>query len=214
MIKKIASVLLISMAVMVISTGCMPPPKIDIYEEIAPNETAFIVPLEGANDDSQGKFMSVEFLENARVATKRISIPQKERKIGRWWWNIEWIPTVKVIKVDRSPVTREWTADPSTGTSEKNQALVVESKDSITFWTGITVTARITEEDASTFLYNFSGKPLSEVVDENVRGFVLAVLSREFGRRVLDKCRTEKSEIFELALNETQAEFAEKGGNN
>ena len=179
--------------------------------EIAPNETAFIVSLEGDTDEGQGKFMSVEFLENAKVATKRIAIPQRTRKIGRYSWNVEWIPTIKIIKVDRTPVTREWTADPSTGTSTKNEALTVESKDSITFWTGVTITVRITEEHAATFLYNFSGKPLSEVVDENVRGYVLAILAREFGGRTLDQCRNEKSEIFDIALKETMAEFDKKG---
>lgn len=211
MLKR--SILAFFIFTIILSTlpGCLPPPKVEKYEEIAPNETAFIVSLEGDTKEGQGKFMSVEFLEKAKVATKRIIIPQRARQIGRYSWNIEWIPTIKVIKVDRTPVTREWTTDPSTGTAAKDEGLNVESKDSINFWLGITITARITEENAATFLYNYSGKPLAEVVDENVRGYVLSVVSREFGKRNLDQCRTEKTDVFDIAYKETKTEFEKKG---
>jgi hypothetical protein len=210
MVKKYI-IALLSLFLLIILNGCLPPPKVEIFEEIAPNETAFVVPLEGGNEEQQGKFMSVGYLEKAKVATKRVTIPQRAKKIGRYSWDIEWIPTVKVIKVDRSPVTRDWTADPHTGTANKNQSIEVESKDSIGFWTGVTVTARITEDDAAAFLYNYAGKPLAQVVDENVRGYAQAILAREFGNRNLEKCKSDKSFIFDLTFKEVKAEFAKKG---
>ena len=44
-------------------------------------------------------------------------IDKVERKIGRMYYDIEWIPAVRVIRVDRSLVTREWTDSPNTGSS-------------------------------------------------------------------------------------------------
>jgi hypothetical protein len=83
----------------------MKPVRVDPIEEIEPNETAFVIPLE-LGTENQAKLESIDFLEKNQVAAKRIVIPQRERKIGRWGHNIEWIPTVRVVTVDRTPVTR------------------------------------------------------------------------------------------------------------
>lgn len=179
-------------------------------EEIGPNETAFVVPLEGKTSD-QGKFMSVEYLEAAKVAAKRIEIPVRKRDLGRGWWNYEWLPTMRVIKVDRSPVTREWTKAKDTGTSTENQSFKVESKESIVFWVGATITTMVTEPDAAQFLYYYGGKSLAEITDQNVRGFLQSILSREFGLRNLDGGRGEKAQIFQAAFEEVRDNFAKFG---
>jgi len=56
-----------------------------------------------------------------------MSKPSRWRKTGRLWYSGEWIDTVKVIKVDRSPITREWTAGRDTGTSTRNEGIWIES---------------------------------------------------------------------------------------
>lgn len=208
--KKIIQLINILVILIVIS-GCMKPPKIELLETIDTNETAFLVPLEGKTKEGQGKFMSVEYLENAKIATKRITIPQREQKIGRFGHEIAWIPTMKIIKVNRSPVTREWTQESTKGTSKQNEAIDVESRDSIGFGVGINITDLIKEEDSAKFLYYYAGKSLAQVTDENIRGFVTSVLSREFGKRDLAQCKIEKNQIHETLKTETVLEFNKYG---
>ncbi|MBI1785490.1 hypothetical protein HYR69_10135 [Candidatus Sumerlaeota bacterium] len=187
------------------------PPQIEVVEEIQTNETAFLVPLEGEQHKNQEKFMSVSFLEESKVAAKRVTIPRRKKKTGRFWFNYEWIPVTRVIKVDRSPVTREWTRSQDTGTAKRDQAIFVESKDSVGFRVGVNITASVREEDAAKFLYHYAGKPLSQVVDENVRGYLTSYLAREFGTRDLTLCKQEKAEIFTKALEECRAYFLTYG---
>lgn len=187
------------------------PAKVEQFVEIGENETAFLVPLEGASKSDQAKFMSVEYLNQNKVATKRISLPLREHETGRMPWSYKWIPTMKVITVNRAPITREWTSDEKTGTTKKNQALWVESLDSIGFGVGINVTALIREEDAATFLYFYAGKPLSNVVDENVRGKINSILSREFANYNLEQARKEKNSVFAKIEKETVEDFKRYG---
>lgn len=201
--------LVVSMGLLL--AGCMGPFQKEVVEEIAPNETAFLVPLEGDTKGAQGKFMSVEYLNGAKVATKRVTIPTRKHETGRMWGEYEWIPTMKLIKVDRTPVTRVWTQGKETGTSASNQAICVESKESVDFCAGSIAIGAVTEEDAAKFLYHYAGKSLAAVMDQDVRGYLGAVLSREFGSRSLDKGRSEKNEIFSIAQKETQAFFAARG---
>ncbi len=116
-----------------------------------------------------------------------------------------------VIKVNRAPVTREWTQATSTGTSAKNQAIMVESVESIDFYLGVNTTALIQEEDASKFLYYFSGKSLDEVMDTVVRGYVQSYLYKEYGARTLEECRADKKKIFTALLDEARTTFKAKG---
>lgn len=95
---------------------------------IEPNETGFVVPLEG-DAAKQGKFQSEAFLRNAQVAALRVTIPTRQRKLGRTIGNREWVRTAAVVKVDRTPITREWTKDLETGTSSKDDALKVQSSE-------------------------------------------------------------------------------------
>lgn len=191
-------------------TACGPA-KVERFENIGANETAFVVPLEGAGKSNQEQFMSVEYLNSAKVATKRISLSLREHSTGRMYWDYEWIPTVKVIKVNRQPVTREWTGKEDTGTAGRDEALWVESFDSIGFGVGVNTTALVREEDAAQFLYYFAGKPLAAVVDENVRGKINSILSREFAAHDLEAARGMKNQIFKIAAEETVAAFKTMG---
>lgn len=192
--------------------GCGPYQK-EVIEEIAPNETAFMVPLEGQTKTDQAKFMSIDYLNSpaAKVATKRVTIPTRQHDTGRTWGDYEWIPTMKLIKVDRTPITRVWTQGKETGTTPSNQAICVESRESIDFCVGVIAIATVTEEDAAKFLYHYAGKKLADVMDQDVRGYLGAVLAREFGSRTLEQGRSEKNEIFSTAHTETVDFFATRG---
>ena len=201
---------IITLMVMLIgSIGCAPP-KIEKLVEIQPNQTAFIVPLEAGKDD-QARFFSEGYLNDNKIAAKRISLPQRKIKTGRWWWNRMWIPTAKVIVVDRSPITRELTEKKKTGTSSTDQAIYVESKDSIGFGIGVTITAMIEEKDAAKFLNKYSGANLAYIMDNNIRGSIAANLSRGFADYDLDIGRANKNLIFEDTYKVVKEEYAIMG---
>lgn len=84
------------------------------FASIDTAETGFLIPLEG-DGKNQDKFASEEYLNQLKVAAKRVQIPHRWQQTGRLHSSGQWMPTVRLIKVERSPVTREWTADPSSG---------------------------------------------------------------------------------------------------
>lgn len=197
-------------AVMALMLAACGPAQVEIVKEIKPNETAFLIPLEGNTKTDQNKFMSEDFLKQNKLAAKRIVIPQRAKSTGRWWWDYEWIPTVMLITIDRQPVSREWTQSGKDATL-RNSAIKVESTDGIGFGVGVTITAEIPEEYAAKYQYNFGGKPLQTVAEENIRPIVQSALSREFGTRRLEDSRSEKKEIFEIASKEVVTFFDGKG---
>ena len=188
--KSILPLLLIPALLLV---GCGPA-KLEQSVEVQPDETAFLINIE--DTDEQGKFKSIEFLEENKVSAARIILPLRERSTGRAWFSYEYIPTARVITVKRTPATREWTDDPSTGTSSLSQKLAVESLDSIGFSVGATIMARITETDAAKFLYHFNGKQLEEIIDSNIRGYCQKELADQFGQLKLEECKAQKSKVF------------------
>lgn len=102
------------------------------YAEIDTSETGLLIPLEG-DSNVQAKFQSEEYLRQLKVAAKRVQISHRWSQEGRLPASGRWIGTVRLIKVNRSPVTREWTAEATTGTAAKNRAVWIESADSVGF---------------------------------------------------------------------------------
>ncbi len=213
MFKKFSSLMLLVFILMgSFTTGCAPV-RIDPLEEIDTNETAFVVPLEGSSLD-QRKFMSMDYLEKAKVATKRVTIPLRYRQTGRFYWQAEWIPTMRVIKVNRAPITREWTDEEAQGTRvdrDADDSISVQSKDSIGFKVGINITVFVAEEDAAKFLYYYAGKSLEQVIDGNIRGYVTSILTREFGSRTLEEGKLAKREISDELLADCKKTYSEVG---
>lgn len=185
-------------------------PEVELNVQIAPNETAFVIPLEGATG-AQAKFASAEYLEEMKVAAKRIILPQRKQKTGRYKRNYKWIPTAIVIKVSREPESREWTDDPATGTGPRDEALHMESKDGINFYTGVVITARITELNTATFLYTYPSGKLSQVLDRDVRSAAQEKLAREFGKLDQTACNEQKSETFATVKAELIEKFTAEG---
>lgn len=189
-------------------TGCIKPPLVEKFEEVKNNETAFVIQLEGTK---QAKVDSLEALQQMQVSTKRIDIPQRWRRTGRWNYQGMWIPSVTIIKVDRTPVTREWSADMNTGTSRKDEGIWVESKDSIGFSTGFNCTAMVKEEEAARFLYLYPGGSLSKVMDAQIRNEIQSVASEAAAQYRMDECREKKLEIIAQVREIVIPKFAETG---
>lgn len=192
-----------------IGLGCQPYDKPE-YSEIDTAESAYVVPLED-NTGKQDKFDSVKFLEERKVSVKRIQIPHRWSQEGRGFGNGKWIPTVKVIKVNRSPITREWTAEGTTGSADKNQAIWVESADSVGFSMGFSTTGYIKDEDTSTFLFWYPAGSLEKVMDFEVRARVQQAVAEVAAKYPLDQLRTKKQDMVDAARKDVIAFFGQRG---
>ena len=118
---------------------------------------------------------------------------------------------MRLIKVNRSPVTREWTAEAATGTAAKNQAIWIESSDSVGFSLGFTCTAFIPEDQAAKFLYWYPTGSLSNVMDAEVRGRIQQVAAEIAAKYPLDALRARKQEISDAVKNDITSFFAQRG---
>lgn len=202
--KKVILPLTLALGVGLLSGCASPIPKPydkPEFVEIKPNQTAFVIPLEGKTSD-QGKFESEEFLKEAQVATKRIQVPHRWVQTGRWSHQGEWKGTVRVIVVDRYPETREWAG--------KN-AFVGESKDSIKFNQGISATAQILEEDTAKFLYQYSGKTLTEVMDKEIRNKIGSVMLEKYSTLTIEDIRADKASVIDYVRKEVEPYFKQRG---
>lgn len=171
--------------VLFVNAGCYRPYEPVDLQTINTNEEGFLIPLQG-DTTKQVSTASEEFLKQNLVHTKQVRIPQQWVKTGYEWVgmpNGKWQPSAILIKVDRAPVTREWTADEKSGTSNKNEAVWVMTSDQVEFSTGWTCTARIaSRDDAVKFLSNYPNGTLEKVLDEEVR----SKIQSEFGYEVTD----------------------------
>jgi hypothetical protein len=190
--------------------GCIRPYDRPEYAEIDTSETGFLIPLEG-DSGVQAKFQSEEYLRARKVAAKRVQITHRWSQEGRLPDSGQWIPLVRLIKVNRSPVTREWTADAASGTTAKNQAIWIESADSVGFSMGFTSTAFIPEEQAAKFLYWYPNGSLSNVMDTEVRGRMQQVAAEVAARYRLDLLREKKQEISDAVKKDVTEFFAQRG---
>jgi hypothetical protein len=190
--------------------GCIRPYDRPEYAEIDTSETGFLIPLEG-DSGVQAKFQSEEYLRALKVAAKRVQITHRWSQEGRLPNSGQWIALVRLIKVNRSPVTREWTADAASGTASKNQAIWIESADSVGFSMGFTCTSFIPEEQAAKFLYWYPTGSLANVMDTEVRGRMQQVAAEVAARYRLDALREKKQEISDAVKRDVTDFFALRG---
>jgi len=197
--------------------ACSKSRALDEVVEIQPNETAFLIALDGDTLKNQKKFDSAAAFDTpeVKISMKRVVIPHKlldvcpqcsesdDRKYKD-------IPAARLVKINRAMVSREWTAT-TKGSSTKNQAITVESNESIDFDLGAVITAQVKEKDASLFLYTFGGKQLEDVVDADVRNYLAQSLSASFGTHSLEEGRHDKILYFNAARKDAQDFFAGKG---
>ncbi|MCJ2086962.1 hypothetical protein MKK88_13320 [Methylobacterium sp. E-005] len=198
------------------------------YIEILPNQSAFVIPESGDTKTSQAQFGSERFLAESKVAAKRVQIPHTKLP-NTGTLSDYYVPAARLIIVDRTPVSREWTTSANRGTSSADQGFRFETADSIGLSTSVVISAFVKEEDAAKFLYWFGTKPaaqdtdearfasvlygrsLAEVVDGNVHRTVQAALAREFGRRSTDDAIRQKAEIMAAVEKVVTDQFAPMG---
>ena len=188
--------------------GCVKSYDKPEYVEIDTSETGFLIPLEG-DSAKQARFESVDYLQERKVAAKRIQITHRWNQEGRFSNDGRWLPLVRLVKVNRSPVTREWTAEGKHATGDK--AIWVESADSVGFSMGFTCTAFIDEKEAATFLYWYPSGSLSNVMDTEVRGRIQQAAAEVAAKYPLDSLRTKKQEIADAVKKDVMAFFTQRG---
>jgi len=181
LITGITIAVLVVLIAISVGTCSIAPPYKERYEEIDTDETAFVIPLEEGTKAAQQQFESVDFLQEHKVAAKRVITPQRLSKQGRFRRSSKWVPLARVVKVSRAWVSREWTEERETGTTEKQQALRMESKDSIGFKIPCNLTAYVAEEHTALFLYRFGGRPLEDIIDGPIRNDAQSELAIRFG---------------------------------
>jgi len=132
-------------------------------------------------------------------------------------WDGRWIPVVRLVKVNRSPITREWmTSDHRNAEGQRrptanDQAIWIESADSVGFSMGFTCTAFIAEEDAAKFLYWYPTGSLAEVMDKEVRGRIQQSSAEVAAKYPLDQLRARKQEISDAVKRDLTSFFTGRG---
>ena len=201
------------LAAIVPLVGCWRPFEPIQLETISPNEEAFLLPL---TDDvkKQTSTNNEEYLKENLVYTKQVRIPQQwvQKGYETLGANGTWEAAAILVKVDKSPVTREWTADPNSGTSNKNEAIWVMTSDQVEFSTGWTCTARIaSRDDAVKFLHNYPNGALKDVLDTEVRGKLQATFGLEVTDQPMTKLRQEATPHILRTTKEVTDFFKERG---
>lgn len=215
--KLVSAVICIVVATAMFSTSAFAYYDVKDWNEpyfILPNESAFFVPDVGDNKSSQTKFGSEAYLLSNQIPAKRFSIPHVKLENSGFWSNY-YVPSGRLIVVDRTPFAREWVASAAKGTSTQNQGFTVQSKEGLNMTVGISIAASVMEQDAAKFLFRFGvkpptgdrtkpeviftsvyyGKSLTEVMDSVIRSKVQALLSKEFTTREFIKCNAESDLI-------------------
>lgn len=204
---KLALIALIGVLAMSLS-GCMRPVEPKVLITANPNETMFVVPLVGENKSNQDKLNSEEYYNQNKVAVREFMVPHRWLNRGRWEWMQDgnWIPTVMVIKVNRTPVTCEYDVKPTTG-----EPIWLESSDSVGFSTGFSVSAMIEESDAAKFLYRYQAKDLKDIINTEVRARIQATAFDFCARERIDSLRNMKSQMLDSIKADVVPFFKERG---
>jgi hypothetical protein len=131
---------------------------------ILPNESAFFIPDTGANKEAQAQFDSEAYLQSNKIAVKRFIIPHQKLSGsgGTSWLSTGWdyyVPTGRLIIVDRTPYSREWVAAHDRGTSSRNESIPCQSKEGVNISVGVSIGASVTEDNAAKYLYHFGVLP-------------------------------------------------------
>lgn len=224
--SSLALMLSVALVALVATLGCNTNRAVNESErnqspdvvEIQPNQTAFQIPAIGGNFSQQAQFESVEYLLDKKVPSKRV-ILDKTNQGSRW------VTNNIIILVTRTPVARQWTKSPTTGTEVGDQSLCAESKESIEVCFQIAMSAVVQERDSATYLYYYpttklkdpqlssvyEATPLDYIVDNQVRQYLQAYIGEALTVRSLDDIITQKAEIVREGSALTTSYFARQG---
>ena len=199
---------------------------------ILPNESAFWIPDVGNNKDNQARLDSEQYLSENKVAAKRFIIPHTKFSGSGGWigWDY-YVPTGRLIIVDRTPYSREWVDAEDRGTGKLKEGFPCQSKEGINVIAGVSIGASVSELDSAKFLYRFGvtppkgsrndpqviftsvyyGRSLAQVMDDVGRKKVQTLVCGEIGSRTLDKVNEDTNLMMESITKKTKDYFASVG---
>lgn len=199
---------------------------------ILPNETAFWVPDVGNNKDSQVKFDSEQYLNDNKVSAKRFIIPHAKlaNTGGSWGWDM-YVPTGRLIIVDRTPYSREWVKSSTRGTASADQSFPCQSKEGLNVTVGVSIGSSVAPEDTAKFLYNFGavaptgvrndpavifqsvyyGRSLSAIMDDVGRKKIQTLVCNEVASRPIDTVNAEAVPMMDNIKKATEVYFKTVG---
>lgn len=205
-LKKVAPAILLLSAV-----GCRKPFEPVKLEMIEPHEVGFLVSNQDVHEQTA---TSAEDYSKSMVASQQVKIPQMWVPLGyeTFFWDGEWRDAARLIKVDTSSVTREWTADPNSGTSNKNEAIWVMTSDQVEFSVGWGCTCKIANrQDAAKFLSNYKNGTLESVMDKEIRGKIQTDFALGVTDLPMDTLRKNATPVIKQTTTEVVKFFAERG---
>lgn len=194
-------------------TGCWRPFEPVKLEVIQPNEEAFLLPFT-EDIERQTSTHTEDYLRKSLVHTQQVKIPQQwvPRGYETFGANGEWRDAAILVRVDKSPVTREWTADPNSGTSAKNEAIWVMTSDQVEFSTGWTCTARVaSRDDAVKFLHSYPNGALAQVMDQEVRAKIQSAFGLEVTDLPMEELRLKATPHIQCVVDMVIEFFSERG---
>lgn len=198
---------------------------------IQPNHSAFWIPGFGDSKNAQAESESEEFLNANKVQSKFFPIPhQKLAGSSYMSWDY-YVPSGRLIIVDRSPFFHEWTRAGRGTDSDKDQSFPCHSKDNIRVTAEMSLAASVSEANAAKFLYYFGtkapkgdptepeviftsvyyGKDLYDVMGGWGRGEVQSHICREINLHDVGDLGLNGNLILDKIQSEVTEFFAKKG---
>lgn len=199
---------------------------------ILPNESAFFIPDAGGNKESQAAFGSEQYLRDNKIPAKRFLVPHaKLPATGGYFESDYYVPSGRLIIVDRTPVTREWVDAGDRGTAAAKQGFPCQSKEGLDVTVGIAIGTSVMEENSPRFLYRFGvnppqgdrskpeviftsvyyGKSLSQVMDTTVRNKVQSLVCMQIASHTLDEDNEQAAGIMKAIEADTKAYLTDMG---
>ena len=187
---------------------------------IGPSESAFWVPDAGDNKNSQQAFDSEDYLNSKKIPSKMFIVPHHKLGNSGGYWGVDaYVPDGRLYIVDRSPVTREWLADPNKGTNKQNEGFACQSSEGHNITVGVAISTNVLPENAAKFMYNYGvhqpdgqqedpnviftsvwwGRSLSEVMDTKIRSKIGIMVCEELmSHPLLDDNRLAKDYMVQI----------------
>ncbi len=147
--------------------------------------------------------------------------------------------TGRLIKVDRTPFSREWVDALDRGTGKQREGFPCQTKEGLNITAGVSIGTSVAEADAAKFLYRFGvhpprgqlsadgravdqdgqiifasvwhGRSLREVMDDVGRKYVQTVVCGEIGIRTFDQTNEESVKIMDSVREKATKYFAVVG---
>lgn len=195
---------------------------------ILPNHTAFWVPGTGDTKSNQAHMESEEFLKANKVPGKFFVIPHVKLTGSTYMGWDKYIPTGRLIVVDRAPFFHEWTkAGRGTGTGA-NESFPCHSRDNIEVSAEMSLASSVTEDNAARFLFFFGvnqpkgdpatpeviftsvyeGRTLAQVMGSWGRGEIQSRVCRHINAWTIEQLALHGNEILDQIQSEAKDFFA------